>query len=1514
MKKNLLKVLSVMLALNLTFGSVPAFVYAASTVDQTICTDTETDGSGETYDKDKKDTVESAEGSETRGDAEEGGSQDPTIDSGSKDGAEDSGPQETTSGSEAKGDAEEGRSQNSTSGSESRGEEDTSEETEEEELEEEEILNDLPVATDSDALYMKEILPIFSDPDMIMENYEYPDGDFSLMTDLYNDGTATIWKIIQDSTDSSYEIPSFIEYDGEEYEVNTLSLSSSTKCPDITFLILPDTLTTITGRFSGIPNLTEFSIPDTVEVVEASFSGCNNLHSITIPGSVSTFEGNFQNCKNLKTITFEEGVQEISGNSLVTNCSALTTINLPSTLTVISAPAAFAGATALEEITLPEGVIFTEGSAFKGCTSLKSITLPASISKIPSNMFNDCTSLKTVIAEGTITEIGSSAFKGAAKLEVIPDLGSVTTMGEYAFYECSYLNTAVDLSNLSSIPGYAFSYTSITSVTFSSQLHSIGDWAFLDSYITKLSFPDTLESIGAYAFCYCYYLGGNLILPDSLTTLETGAFEETAITSLTIGSGLTSIPESAFASCESLTSVTINNSGDNVTVAGSAFPDSVEPVYLLPSIGDVGDTIRDGVNAPTLQEAIDAAEDGTEDIIQISKDIKITSPVTIPAGKIVVLSSKPSAMGGSSSYTITADKTKNLSNLITVEEGAALTLTGDLRLIGNAISSQGSLIECRGQMTLENPVVISRMKLENISQGVINVSGENAEFVMNGGSIEGNTIAESYCGSIRVTDGASLTMNGGEIKNNVANTANAYLSSPGVYLLDNSSFIMNDGSISNNRGCRGSAVYLYTDNYSTENTFIMNGGTISENSSIADGSGFPSSGAVHIEGNSSFILTGDGLITRNRGRSGAGVCVIDPKLQNGNGECQTAFVMNGGIISNNTAGGSGGGIYSYTNHVELNAGEISGNTADQGGGIYSEGNADYYSTLQLNRAIITDNTAEQGGGMWFCPTGEGAIYIADGSAIYNNLATGAGDDIAAATNANHTLSLANRMVGGGSILWYRDGGIYSIGSGAHTSVNTGIPRYGQEGADSSALTIQDYAQQISLKSVVKQTAVELAKKKVTLYITGNKASRGGGIGSNGGIAIGEDDTTLKTITIHKVWPQNAEVLPESITLHLFSDVYEIDTVTLTAADGWTKTLTNIPADLTEFTVTEDPVSGYSMSYEIKADTDGNIIITVTNVKDGDDNGGNNDDNNDDAPTPAYWTPTAQKTLDGNVPSGSNFSFSLKDGNGAVIQTVSNNGGDVDFDEISFDAGGTYTYFISENAGNDSRINYDTASYTAKIVISGSTDLSVESVAWSKNGSDYDGTPIFANTTRSAGHSGGGSSGSDHSPSVDTITVNVSKIWDDHDSLSRPSSVAVQLFQNGEAYGQPVSLSAANAWQHSWRRLDKDSSWTVDEITVPDQYRKSVTNTENDWFITNTLNTNASAGETEGISGQVSPSGEIEGIPGQVPPLSPSTLSQKLPKTGDSNHKEAWLILFVLSAIGVLFYPKIRKSGGDEIEG
>ena len=82
--------------------------------------------------------------------------------------------------------------------------------------------------------------------------------------------------------------------------------------------------------------------------------------------------------------------------------------------------------------------------------------------------------------------------------------------------------------------------------------------------------------------------------------------------------------------------------------------------------------------------------------------------------------------------------------------------------------------------------------------------------------------------------------------------------------------------------------------------------------------------------------------------------------------------------------------------------------------------------------------------------------------------------------------------------------------------------------------------------------------------------------------------------------------------------------------------------------------------------------------------------------------------------------------------------------------------------------------------------------------------------------------------TEKTSVSVEKKWKDQDNKdgSRPSSVSVQLYANGKASGDPVTLDAANSWKHTWSGLDKNASgkaitYTVKETSVPHGYTSTI---------------------------------------------------------------------------------------------
>lgn len=1033
---------------------------------------------------------------------------------------------------------------------------------------------------------------------MAHEDYAYTDvsSGTEYMVDLYTDHTAKIWKLTTSSGGAECILPSTIYYTDDDdvpeptpYTVTELRFSPygnsvTSVNNNYTALVLPDTLTDIGGSLSGFKNVTE----------------------ITIPGSVKVFKATLQNMKELKTLTFEEGVEEIASGSVVSSCKSLTTIHLPSSLQKLSGTGTFSGASALTDITLPEGIAITEGSTFSECTSLKSITLPASITTIPSYMFAGCSALERVTAKGTITAIGNSAFKSDTALTKIPDLSQVTSIGDRAFYGCSALKTVdlhsvttmeygafqgcdalsgeIDLSNLEEIPGHAFCYDpNITSVITCPTLRSIGDWAFIWADISTISLPETLNSIGTYAF-YKASLSGTVALPDSLTQLGASAFsgcEE--VNAIQIGSGLTDIPANAFAGCTNLKTITVNNRREDVTIPKI---DGVTVTYTIPSLEATDDKVSNAEGALSLQQAVNQAN-GTP--VTIEKDIRLDEPVRIAAGQRVEITANTNC-------NIFGNKDKDLTNLFVVEPGGKLSLTGALTLGG--WNNTGSILVNHGKTTIDGNVVIEKSTLEGDSMGVIEDNGSSAELILENGTIQNHKIRGARSASIRVTEGASFTMNGGTIQDNIANTPSSDSSSPAVLLLGASTFTMNEGSICNNSGQCGTAVYLTASNNAAKACFTMNGGTLSNNESRSYTPYSTPTGAVFVKYSAEFVLN-NGTITGNcaHGGAGGGVAVMDelPTEEHG-----TAFTMIGGTISNNTASGyrcSGGGIYSCSNHVSLLGGRIENNSAYDGGGVYSEGNTEIYTTLHIENALITGNTADQGGGLWFCPTGDAKLYMQDGAVIYGNTAASAGDDFASpevATGAggNGGVTLPDYFPNGKVIQWFSDGFLYAPAGNRGTSGQG--TRYNAVEYAKRVTGVQNEKKGLALKSVVSDGVSIPATG--SLIITGNQASHGGGgIGANGGVVIGEATSLSHSILVKKAWdnPGHEDTQPSGVTIHLKErDTGDIvSTAELTGENGWQHTFTDLPLSPDHYTVTEQPLEGYKATYY--QDADGNFIITNT---------------------------------------------------------------------------------------------------------------------------------------------------------------------------------------------------------------------------------------------------------------------------------------------------------------------------------
>lgn len=161
---------------------------------------------------------------------------------------------------------------------------------------------------------------------------------------------------------------------------------------------------------------------------------------------------------------------------------------------------------------------------------------------------------------------------------------------------------------------------------------------------------------------------------------------------------------------------------------------------------------------------------------------------------------------------------------------------------------------------------------------------------------------------------------------------------------------------------------------------------------------------------------------------------------------------------------------------------------------------------------------------------------------------------------------------------------------------------------------------------------------------------------------------------------------------------------------------------------------------------------------------------------------------------------------------------------------------------------------------------------------------------------------------DDVDIFVSKVWKDDGSDLRPDSISVQLYRNGKAYGDEVTLSENNNWRYTWSGLKDGYTWTVEEVDVPDGYVSEASRVGNRWIITNTLE------DTE-IKDPETPATDL---PDTDVPTSgdtgvdlpePEVPRADAPKTGDA--AGLWAMAAAVSGMGLVWLAISGKKRKEE---
>ena len=376
-----------------------------------------------------------------------------------------------------------------------------------------------------------------------------------LLTNELNDGTLKISQYVGNSaTSATYVIPG--EINGKK--VTQIGNSAFTVCTSLTSVTIPDGVTSIDeAAFWGCTSLTSVTIPDSVTSIKSkAFFKCTSLKSVTIPASVTNIGDyalgyyeiyNTDSCEwemykvdgfKINYVKDTYGHMYALKNGFTDEACLLTNELDDGTLEITKYVGNSATYVIPGEI---DGKKVTKigDSAFKGCTELTSITIPDGVTDIGNNAFSGCTSLETVTIPASVTYVGNSAFYGCTSLKSVTIPESVTYIGGYAFAECyslKYADIPANVSGIGASPFYNCRSLENINTDEANKWYTTVDGVLYDKDKTELInypagkkdssyvIPEGIRTIREKAFYGCLNLC-ELTIPDSVTEIESGAFE-----------------------------------------------------------------------------------------------------------------------------------------------------------------------------------------------------------------------------------------------------------------------------------------------------------------------------------------------------------------------------------------------------------------------------------------------------------------------------------------------------------------------------------------------------------------------------------------------------------------------------------------------------------------------------------------------------------------------------------------------------------------------------------------------------------------------------------------------------------------------------------------------------------------------------------------------------------------------------------------------------------------------------
>lgn len=324
------------------------------------------------------------------------------------------------------------------------------------------------------------------------------------------------------------------------------------------------------GMFSGCSSLTSIDIPNTLEKIDNEIlKGCSSLASVTIPNSVGSIENAaFADCSKLTSVTVKlPEPLAIEETTFVNQANA--TLYIPTGCrTAYETADYWKEFGEFVEVDFDSNIImFADVNVRKICVNQYdtdgdgelSYTEAAAVTSLAGFSGNTSITKFNELRYFTgLTELGKNVFKNCSSLSSITIPNSITSIAELAFFDCSSLTAIIIPSSVNSFDSMSFSGCTC--------LETIVVEPGNATYDSREGCNAIIETASNTLIIGCK----NTVIPGDVTTIGNSAFLGcTSLTSISIPNNVTTISKSAFSGCSGLTSIVIPNTV--TTIGGYAF-------------------------------------------------------------------------------------------------------------------------------------------------------------------------------------------------------------------------------------------------------------------------------------------------------------------------------------------------------------------------------------------------------------------------------------------------------------------------------------------------------------------------------------------------------------------------------------------------------------------------------------------------------------------------------------------------------------------------------------------------------------------------------------------------------------------------------------------------------------------------------------------------------------------------------------------------------------------------------